>query len=116
MKVDIKGVHLEIPDSVRDYIGKKMGRIDFVRDSIVDLLFTITQERSAYKLEVNINFRWSHSIHVGADSFDINEGIDKLFDKMELKIIKEKKKVQEHKGQESVRTGETPTEETEETG
>jgi len=35
---------------------------------------------------------------VGEEGFDILEGIDKLFDKMELKISKEKKRVQEHKG------------------
>jgi putative sigma-54 modulation protein len=106
MNLELKGVHLEIQDSVREYIDKKLARIEFARDSIVDLLFTVTQERSAYKVEANINFRWGHSIHVGADSFDLIEGIDKLFDKMELKISKEKKKVQDHKGQESVRTAE----------
>ena len=36
-------------------------------------------------------------------SFDIFEGIDKLFDKLELKVVKEKKKIQDHKGQDSVR-------------
>ncbi len=112
MKVDVKGVHLEISDSDRQYIEKKLGRIDFARESIVDLLFTITQERSAYKLEANINFRWGHAIHVGVDSFELVKGIDKLFDKMELKVNKEKEKIQAHKGQESVRTGESRSEET----
>jgi putative sigma-54 modulation protein len=107
MNLEIKGVHLEIQDSVHEYVDKKLARIEFARDSIVDLILTFTQERSEYKLEANINFRWGHSIHVGADSFDLIEGVDKLFDKMEQKISKEKKKVQDHKGQDSVRTAES---------
>jgi ribosome-associated translation inhibitor RaiA len=38
-------------------------------------------------------------------SFDIFEGIDKLFDKLELKVLKEKNKIQDHKGHDSVRAG-----------
>jgi ribosome-associated translation inhibitor RaiA len=38
-------------------------------------------------------------------NFDIFEGIDKLFDKLELKVVKEKNKVQDHKGHDSVRAG-----------
>ncbi len=106
MKVDIKGVHLEIGESDREYIEKKLGRIEFARDAIIDLLFTITQERASFKVEANINFRWGHAIHVHEDSFDLIKGIDKLFDRMELKINKEKEKIKEHKGQDSVRTGE----------
>lgn len=106
MNVEFKGVHLEISDSDREYLEKKLGRIGFARDAIIDLLFTVVQEKSLYKLDATINFRWGHSIHVGADSFDLLQGIDKLIDKMELKINKEKEKIKEHKGRESVRTGE----------
>jgi putative sigma-54 modulation protein len=106
MNTEIKGVHVEITDAMREYIDKKMHRLDFAREHLVDLLFSCTQEKSQYKVEVNINFRWGNATHVGVAAFDIFEGIDKLFDKMELKIIKEKKKIQDHKGQESVRGGE----------
>jgi ribosome-associated translation inhibitor RaiA len=42
-------------------------------------------------------------------NFEIFEGIDKLFDKLEQKVVKEKKKIQDHKGHDSVRAG-TPEE------
>lgn len=106
MNTEIKGAHVEITDKIRDYVDKKMQRLDFAKDYLIDLLFHFSQEKSQYKLEVNINFRWGNSIHVGEDSFDIFEGIDKLLDKMELKIIKEKKKIQDHKGSDTVRTAE----------
>ncbi|MBN1836014.1 MAG: ribosome-associated translation inhibitor RaiA [Spirochaetales bacterium] len=111
MNTEIKGVHVEITDTIRDYVDKKMHRLDFVREHLVDLLFSFSQEKSQFKLEANLNFRWGNSTHVGVASFDIFEGIDKLFDKMELKVIKEKKKIQDHKGQDSVRWTEVPLEE-----
>jgi len=98
MNTEIKGVHVEITEKIRDYVGKKLQRLEFAKDYLIDLLFHFSQEKSLYKLEANINFRWGHSIHVGEEGFDIFEGIDKLFDKMELKISKEKKRVQDHKG------------------
>jgi len=113
MNTEIKGVHTEITDTIREYVDKKMHRLDFAKEHLVDMLFSFTQEKSQFKLEANLNFRWGNSTHVGVTSFDMFEGIDKLFDKMELKVIKEKKKIQDHKGQDSVRGAGLPEEEEE---
>ena len=106
MNIEIKGVHVEITDKMRDYIDKKLHRLEFVAEHIIDLLVFVSQEKSQYNLEANINFRWGNSDHMRAKSFDVFEGIDKLFDKVELKVLKEKNKIQDHKGQDSVRSGE----------
>jgi putative sigma-54 modulation protein len=106
MNIEIKGVHVEITDKIRDYIDKKLHRLEFVAEHIIDLLVFVSQEKSQYNLEANINFRWGNSDHMRAKSFDVFEGIDKLFDKVELKVLKEKNKIQDHKGQDSVRSGE----------
>jgi putative sigma-54 modulation protein len=106
MNIEIKGVHVEITDEMRDYIDKKLHRLEFVAEHIIDLLVFVSQEKSQYNLEANINFRWGLSNHMRAKSFDIFEGIDRLFDKVELKVLKEKNKIQDHKGQDSVRSGE----------
>jgi putative sigma-54 modulation protein len=97
MNLEIKGAHVEITEKIRSYIDKKMPRLDFAKDSLIDLLLHFSQEKSLYRLEANLNFRWGHSMHVGEDSFDIYEGLDKLFDKLEQTILKEKKKIQNHK-------------------
>jgi len=113
MNTEIKGVHVEITDEIKSYIDKKAQRIDFARDHIVDLLFSLTQEKHKFDIETNINFRWGKAIHVKTGGFDIFEVIDKLFDKMEQKINKEKKKIQDHKGKDSVRMGEAESSESE---
>lgn len=96
MNVDIKGVHMDVSQRVRDYLDKKMKRLSYAEDLIVDMLFTLTQDTKAYKTEVNINFRWGTSSHIGVESYNIIKGIDQLFDKMDVKINKEKEKIQEH--------------------
>jgi putative sigma-54 modulation protein len=97
MNLEIKGAHVEITEKIRSYIDKKMPRLDFAKDFLIDLLLHFSQEKSLYRLEANLNFRWGHSMHVGEDSFDIYEGLDKLFDKLEQTILKEKTKIQNHK-------------------
>lgn len=99
MNVDVKGVHMDIGKNVHEYLNKKLKRLGYAADLIVDLLFTFTQDAHAYRAEVNINFRWGSSAHISADSFNLIKGIDQLFDKMDVKINKEKEKIQEHGGQ-----------------
>jgi putative sigma-54 modulation protein len=106
MNIDIKGVHVEVTDKIREYIDKKLHRLDFVAEHIIDLLVFLNHEGSQYSLEANINFRWGNSNHMRVMSFDIYEGIDKLFDKVEMKVLKEKNKIQDHKGHDSVRSTE----------
>ena len=63
---------------------------------IVDLIFVITKDKE-FKLEATVNFRWGVQAHMEERDFDVNPGIDKLVDRLEQKISKEKEKVQEHK-------------------
>ena len=110
MNIDIKGVHVEITDKIREYIDKKLHRLDFVAEHIIDLLLFVSQEGSQYSLEATINFRWGNSNHMQVKNFDIYEGVDKLFDKLELKVLKEKNKIQAHKGLDTVRSPEAAPE------
>ena len=99
MNVDVKGVHMDISESMHEYLNKKLKRLEYAEGLIVDLLFTLSQDAKAYKAEVNINFRWGTSAHIGVNAFNLNKGIEQLFDKMDVKINKEKEKIQEHGGQ-----------------
>jgi putative sigma-54 modulation protein len=81
-------------DDVRDYLNKKVERIHNAENMIVDLLITIKKEKD-FDAEATVNFRWGVSIHVKEADFDITAAIDKMMDKLESKIIKEKEKVKE---------------------
>lgn len=96
MNVEIKGIHVEVTQRVQEYIDLKMPRLDYARDHIVDFLLNISREKSLFKLDTTLNFRWGASKHVGVESFDLNRGIDDLFDKLDAVVEKEKSRVKEH--------------------
>ena len=96
MNVEIKGIHVEVSARIQDYIDSKMPRLDFAREHIVDFLMNISREKSLFKLETTLNFRWGASKHVGVENFDINKGIDELYDKLEAVIEKEKSRIKDH--------------------
>jgi putative sigma-54 modulation protein len=96
MTTDIKGVHLEISKRTRDYIDKKLPRLTFAEDLVTDLLLAFSREKSLYKLDATVNFRWGSSTTIHVEGFKLTAGIDALFDKLEPKIEKEKEKVKDH--------------------
>lgn len=98
MNFELKGIHLEIKEDVRDYIDKKLTRLAFAENLVVGLTLNLSKEGGGYKFDSTIHFRWGTVTRIGQDTFNIIEGIDKLFDKIERKVNKEKVKVQEHRG------------------
>ncbi len=96
MTIDVRSVHFELSDKSREYLDQKLERIGYAKDMIVDLIFVFTKEKE-FKIEATANFRWGIQAHVEERDFEVNPGIDKLMDKLEQKIAKEKEKIQERK-------------------
>ena len=96
MRIDIRGVHVGVTEEMRDYFDKKIQKIDFAKDHIVDLLISLTKEKSCFRIESTVNFRWGNQAHLKTDCFDVFEAIDNFTDKLETKVKKEKEKIQHH--------------------
>ena len=94
MNTEIKAVHFTMGNDAREYIEKKINRIRNPEKMIVDLLFTITRDKD-FSAEVTVNFSWGNTIHLKETDFELNPAIDKLMDKLDAKIAKEKEKVKE---------------------
>ena len=99
MNITIKSVHFNADDLTKEHLEERLQKIDFAADKIVDMDFTLTRERDRqFELEAKIHFRWGKKSVVKTESFDLNQGIHELVDKLDLKVRKEVEKVQEHKG------------------
>jgi putative sigma-54 modulation protein len=96
MNVDVRAVHFELYEKTREYLNKKLERLAYAKELLVDLLFVFTKEKN-FKCECTINFRWSTSAHLVEEEYELNTAIDKLVDKVDNKIRKEKEKIQERK-------------------
>ena len=97
MTVDIKGVHYDITDITREFVTTKMEKLAYAEDLVVDILFTLTKNAKDWKAEVKCNFRWGMHAHIEESAFNLHEAIEKLIDRLDMKISKEKEKVQDHK-------------------
>jgi putative sigma-54 modulation protein len=100
MNTDVKAVHFTLRDDTREYLDQKLTRIPNAENMIVDLLVTLTREAKDFSAEAKVNFRWGVSIHLKENDFDLHPAIDKLMDKMDAKIIKEKEKAKDVKEKE----------------
>jgi len=94
VNLDIKAVHFSLHEDAKEYLGKKIERIRNAESMIVDLLITIKKEKD-FDAEATVNFRWGVSVHVQEVDFELTKAIDKMIDKLEAKITKEKEKVKE---------------------
>ena len=94
MNTEIKAVHFSLRDETREYIEKKIERIPNAENMIVDLLFTLTRGKD-FSAEAKVNFKWGVTIHLKENDFELEPAINKLMDKLDTKISKEKEKVKE---------------------
>jgi len=96
MDLQIKGIHYDVSERTEEQIEKKVKKLEFAKDMIVDLLFKIEREKSIYNINVDITFRWGLSHHMKVSNQDLYDGIDSVIEKLKHKITKEKEKIQEH--------------------
>jgi putative sigma-54 modulation protein len=94
MNIEIKAVHFTLRDAAREYLDRKIARSHNAENMIVDLLFTLTKDKD-FSAEATVNFRWGMSVHVKEHDFELTPAIDKMMDKLEAKITKEKEKAKE---------------------
>lgn len=94
MNLEIKAVHFSLHDDAKEYLNKKLERLHNAENMIVDLLITIKKDKD-FLAEATANFRWGVSIHVSETEPELLPAIDKMIDKLEHKITKEKEKVKE---------------------
>ena len=94
MNTEIKSLHFNLHDDAKEYLNKKIERIHNAENMIVDLLIVLKKEKD-FEAEATVNFRWGVSIHVKENDFELISAIDKMTDKLNAKITKEKEKVKE---------------------
>ncbi|MCC7259120.1 MAG: ribosome-associated translation inhibitor RaiA [Gammaproteobacteria bacterium] len=95
MQLSISGHHLEITDSLRNYAGSKLSRLERHFDHVTDIHCILSVEKLQHKAEAKINVNGSTLF---ADSVEDNmyAAIDTLVDKLDRQIKKHKEKLKTH--------------------
>lgn len=97
MTVDVKGVHYNVSDNTNEYIDKRLEKLEFADELIVDLHIAITKEsKGFFTVESNIHFRWGEHSHIKVEERELYKAIDEMADKLQIKVTREKEKIKQH--------------------
>jgi putative sigma-54 modulation protein len=95
MQLSVTGHHIEVTDSLRGYVEKKLERITRHFDQVLDVHCVLTVEKLEQKAEATLHVSGS-SIHADAVDLNMYAAIDALTDKLDRCVKKHKEKRNDH--------------------
>ena len=95
MQINLTGHHLDITDSLRNYVLDKFERIERHFDHInnVHVILQVDKVRQIAEAKMNVN---GGEIFANSESEDMYAAIDTLIDKLDRQVIKHKEKMIRH--------------------
>lgn len=97
MQIDLSGHHVDITDSMRDYVNEKIGKLEKHFERVTDVHVILSVEKQVQKAEATIHVK-GNKIFAQADNEDMYVAIDMLADKLDRQILKHKEKLKSHRG------------------
>lgn len=95
MQLTISGHHIDVTDSMKNYINEKMQRIVRHFDHLSSIDIVLHVEKIHHKAEATINAK-GVTMHAHADSENMYASIDDLADKLDSQVRKHKEKITDH--------------------
>jgi putative sigma-54 modulation protein len=93
MNLQVRGRNIEVTNSLKEYVGKRVGKLDKFIDNLGDAQVTLTVEKDSHRIEVTIPI--NGMILRGEESTgDMYTSIDLVVEKLEKQIGKYKGKLQ----------------------
>ena len=96
MQINIDGHHVELTDSMQEYIRSKMTRIERHFDQVVDVHVVLSVEKQRQMAEATIHVA-GNNLHAHSESEDMYAAIDALLDKLDRQVKKHKEKLTDHR-------------------
>ena len=91
MQINISGHHVEVTDSLKDYVSEKLEKLEHHTASIISIKTILSVEKSRQKAEATIHVKGA-DIFANAEHEDMYAAIDLLSDKLDRQVIKHKEK------------------------
>ncbi|MBU4227154.1 ribosome-associated translation inhibitor RaiA [bacterium] len=91
MKIIFKGKHIEVTDAMRNYIEKRLNKIERHFDHILEVIVTLSVEKNRQIVEATLQASRA-LIRAEEETDDMYASIDKVVDKLERQIQKYKEK------------------------
>ncbi|MGI9212554.1 MAG: ribosome hibernation-promoting factor, HPF/YfiA family [Methylococcaceae bacterium] len=95
MKINIVGHHLEITDSLRQYVTDKLERINRHCDQVMEVSVILQVDKLEQKAEATIHVSGA-TLFAQHDHEDMYAAVDGLVDKLDRQLVRHKEKTQGH--------------------
>ena len=95
MQISVTGQHLDITDSLRDYVTSKLERLERHSDKITNVHVVLTVEKLRQMVEATVHTNGAN-IFANAENEDMYAAIDALVDKLDRQLKKHKEKRSDH--------------------
>lgn len=96
MNVDVKAVHYNLSDNTREFINKKVEKLEYLDELIIDFALTVTKQKNDYRVDAHVHYRWNKDVHFHTEERELYKAIELLIDKVIISATKEKEKIKEH--------------------
>jgi putative sigma-54 modulation protein len=95
MQLKVTGHHVEITESMRAYVEKRLDRLRRHFDQVIDITVVMSVEKLQHKAEATVHVS-GNNIHAEAIDTDMYAAIDALVDKLDRSVLKHKEKQRDH--------------------
>jgi putative sigma-54 modulation protein len=102
MQINVSGHHVEVTDSLQQYVETKLEKLERHSDRITNVHVILRVEKQGQKAEATVRIQGG-DVFAEAESEDLYAAIDMLVDKLDRQLIKQKEKMKDHKARDTVR-------------
>jgi putative sigma-54 modulation protein len=95
MQINLTGHHVDITDSLRDYVDTKFTKLERHFDHINNVHVILNVEKLKQKAEATLHLSGIELFAISEHS-DMYAAIDALIDKLDRQVIKHKEKIKRH--------------------
>lgn len=91
MQLNITGHHVDLTDSMKEYVSTKLEKLERHIDGITNVQVTLSVQKQRQIAETTLHISGA-DIHATAENEDMYAAIDLLVDKLDRQILKFKEK------------------------
>lgn len=91
MQLNITGHHVDLTDSLKEYVSTKLEKLERHFDHISNVQVTLSVQKLRQIAEATLHISGA-DIHATAEQEDMYAAIDQLIDKLDRQILKHKEK------------------------
>ncbi len=97
MQIEITGHHIDITDSMREYVNEKVARVTKHYSGVLNAHVVLSVEKLVSHAEATLHVA-GDTLHANADNSDMYAAIDALADKLIRQVDKYKGKLKDYRG------------------